>query len=110
MYDIRAKCYPSAVRDSGLRPKLHLFVCGNRRDDASPLGTGCAERGDALYEELKREVAARGAYTRVWVTKTHCLGVCPKTGATVAIYPSGRIVADVLLGDAPGLCALFGGV
>lgn len=95
------------MRDAGLRPKLHLFVCGNRRDEASPLGAGCAERGDLVYEELKREVAARGAYSSVWVTKTHCLGVCPKMGATVAVYPSGRIVADVLPGDAP---TLLGGV
>ena len=70
-------------------PKLHLFVCANRRV-AGPLGAGCAERGDAVYDALKREVSARGAVASVWITKTHCLGICPKRGATVARYGSGH--------------------
>jgi (2Fe-2S) ferredoxin len=70
-----------------LGPRRHLFVCANRRE-GSPLGPGCGERGDALYDALKREVAERGLVRDVWVTKTHCLGICPKTGATVARYPS----------------------
>lgn len=37
---------------------------------------------------MKAEVAKRGVVTDVWVTKTHCLGICPKQGATVAVYPS----------------------
>lgn len=68
-------------------PSLHLFVCGNRRTD-SPLGPGCGANGDAVYDAMKAEVAKRGAVTDVWVTKTHCLGICPKQGATVAVYPS----------------------
>jgi predicted metal-binding protein len=73
-------------------PRLHLFVCANRRE-GSPLGPGCGERGDALYDALKAEVAARRQHAEVWVTKTQCLGICPKRGATVARYP----------GDAPNL-------
>jgi predicted metal-binding protein len=69
-----------------LLPEAHLFVCANRREADSPLGPGCAERGDALYEALKAEVARRGLVRPVWVTKTHCLGICPKHGATVAAY------------------------
>jgi (2Fe-2S) ferredoxin len=68
-------------------PRRHLFVCANRRE-GSALGTGCSERGEALYAALKREVAERGLVRDVWVTKTHCLGICPKAGATVARYPS----------------------
>ena len=91
-------------------PTLHLFVCANRRQ-GSPLGPGCGERGDAVYEALKAEVAARGEHVTTWVTKTHCLGICPKRGATVARYPGHEqpIVTDVepsdvnaLLGDAGG--------
>ena len=91
-------------------PRLHLFVCANRRQ-GSPLGPGCGERGDAVYEALKAEVAARGEHVTTWVTKTHCLGICPKRGATVARYPACEqpIVTDVepsdvnaLLGDAGG--------
>jgi hypothetical protein len=82
---------------------LHLFVCANRRDAGTPLGPGCGERGEAVYDALKREVAARGAHTTTWVTKTHCLGICPKSGATVAVYPEGRIVSEVEPTDARSL-------
>ena len=84
-------------------PRLHLFVCANRRDD-SPLGPGCGERGDALYDALKAEVAARGEHTTTWVTKTNCLGLCPKRGATVARYPSSEpILSDVEVADVRAL-------
>jgi predicted metal-binding protein len=69
------------------QPRLHLFVCANRRE-GSPLGPGCGERGDALYDALKAEVSARHLVNEVWITKTLCLGICPKVGATVARYPS----------------------
>jgi (2Fe-2S) ferredoxin len=84
-------------------PKLHLFVCANRRPDASPLGPGCGEAGSQVYAALKREVARRGAYTSIWITETRCLGVCPKHGATVAVYPKQAIWADVVEGDARSL-------
>jgi hypothetical protein len=82
---------------------LHLFVCANRRDADAPLGPGCGERGEAVYDALKRLVAARGTHATTWVTKTHCLGICPKSGATVAVYPEGRIVSEVEPTDAGSL-------
>ncbi len=93
-------------------PRVHLFVCTNRRgaergargeEAASPLGPGCGERGDALYDALKREVAARGLVADAWITRTHCLGVCPRDGATVARYPSAELVADADVTDAGAL-------
>jgi hypothetical protein len=87
-------------------PRLHLFVCANRRE-GSPLGPGCGDRGDALYDALKAEVAARGEHTTTWVTKTHCLGICPKSGATVARYPGkDPILEGVEVAD---VAALLGG-
>ena len=58
-------------------PRLHLFICANRRE-GFPLGPGCGDRGDAVYDALKREVAVRGAVATTWITKTFCLGICPK--------------------------------
>ena len=85
------------------RPRLHLFVCANRRE-GSALGPGCGERGDALYDALKREVTRTRRVAEVWVTKTHCLGICPEEGATVARYPSAEpIVSDVGLDDVAAL-------
>jgi (2Fe-2S) ferredoxin len=61
-----------------------------------------------VYDALKAEVARRGLVTDTWVTKTFCLGVCPKEGATVARYaPSApAIFADVVPEDAPALLDL----
>lgn len=84
-------------------PRLHLFVCANRRE-GSPLGPGCGDRGDEVYDALKREVAARGAVASTWITKTSCLGICPRSGCTVARYPGGgSIVTEVTPADAPAL-------
>ena len=90
----------STVMREALAPRLHLFVCANRRVD-SPLGPGCGERGDAVYDALK---AANREVARIWITKTHCLGICPQKGCTVARYPgvSPAIVTEVTVADVPG--------
>ncbi len=91
-------------------PRLHLFVCANRRE-GSPLGPGCGDRGEELYASLKREVARDGAVATTWITKTHCLGICPQRGATVARYPAGaagrngNILTEVEPTDAAALLA-----
>lgn len=83
-------------------PRLHLFVCANRRE-GSPLGPGCGDRGEAVYVALKDEVARRRAVVDTWITKTHCLGVCPAEGATVARYPGGDIFTEVTPDDVDAL-------
>jgi hypothetical protein len=91
------------MRPAPLAPAVHFFVCANRRPADSPLGTGCGDSGEAIFAELKAEVARRGAFRAVWVTKTHCLGVCPARGGAVAIYPGQRIVTEVLGSEARAL-------
>lgn len=86
------------MRDA-IRPRLHLFVCANKRTD-SPLGPGCGERGEAVYEALKKTVRDVAG---VWITKTHCLGICPRSGCTVARYPVTRILTEVAVEDVPAL-------
>lgn len=86
---------------SNLKPRVHLFVCTNRRPDDSPLGAGCG--GDELYATLKKVALARGQAASVWVTATACLGLCPKVGSAVAIYPSQRLVTSVGVEDAQRL-------
>lgn len=85
-------------------PRLHLFVCANRRE-GSPLGPGCGAHGEEVYDALKSAVArVPGGTVAIWVTKTHCLGICPKTGCTVARYPSARpILMEVTPADVPAL-------
>ncbi len=88
-----------------LAPDVHFFVCTNVREAGSPLGEGCSSRGELVYEELKNEVARRGAARSIWVTRTHCLGICPKRGCTVATYPERAIDRDVELMDVATLFA-----
>jgi (2Fe-2S) ferredoxin len=81
-------------------PALHVLVCANRREAESPLGTGCAERGEEVYRALKNWVAERGLYAPVWVTETRCLGICPRSGCTIAIHPDAEITSEVTVEDA----------
>ena len=87
-------------------PHRHLFVCTNRRE-GSPLGPGCGERGDKVYDALKAEVARRGEISRTWITRTHCLGMCPSEGTTVACYGAGAgtIATEVTTDDIDALLA-----
>ena len=78
-------------------------MCGNTRPEDSPLGRGCGLVGEHVYVALKLKVTRASAHRDVWVTKTNCLGICPKRGATVAVYPVGNIIAGVEASDAEEL-------
>jgi len=83
--------------------RLHLFVCVNERAENDPLGRGCGATGAEVYDALKEEVARRGEVQTTWITRTHCLGVCPSDGCTVASYPSGAIVRIRTIDEAKAL-------
>ncbi len=98
------------MRPAPFRPSsAHLFVCTNARDLHDPLGAGCGARGRALYDALKRAVTRGGLVSRVWVSRTHCLGVCPQVGAALAVSPTGGLFTEVDAGDADGLVAAVRG-
>jgi hypothetical protein len=92
-------------------PAAQLFVCVNRRAAGDALGDGCGDRGEAVYATLKRDVTAARAAARIWVTRTYCLGICPKAGATVARHfgerssasPGPALFTDVTTADVPTL-------
>ena len=83
-------------------------MCVNRRASDDPLGSGCGDRGDAVYAALKQHVARAGLVSRVWTTRTYCLGVCPKEGTAVAVSPGGVLLADVTASDVPALLEASG--
>ncbi|MCU0681412.1 MAG: hypothetical protein MUF34_03985 [Polyangiaceae bacterium] len=91
------------VRPAAYRPALHYFVCVNRRDASDPLGPGCGASGQSLWQALRSAVAERGLLARVWVTRSQCLGLCPKQGAAVACYPPGQIWVDAVVADVEAL-------
>jgi (2Fe-2S) ferredoxin len=86
-------------------PRVHLFVCANRRAADAPLGPGCGAAGEEVYGALKDQVAQRRAFQSIWVTQTQCLGVCPRRGATVAVYPRQALLTEVVASDVPALFA-----
>jgi (2Fe-2S) ferredoxin len=88
----------------GLSPTVHLFVCENARPDTG-LGPGCGRAGELVTAKLKSEVARHGLVRDVWVTRTYCLGLCPKSGTSVAVYPEGALFTEVHPDDAGALFA-----
>lgn len=75
---------------SPYKPRVHLFVCVNRRDQSDPLGGGCGDRGEEVFAALKARPVPG-----VWVARSRCLGLCPKRGCTVAITPAMQYLVDV---------------
>lgn len=67
-----------------------LLVCANLRDPSTGKPS-CGQNGaQALVEELKKTVKARGLKGRVVVTKSGCLDICPEKGCIVAFNPGGE--------------------
>lgn len=78
------------MKPSRYRPGTHLYVCANRRAADDPLGAGCGELGERAFAELKRR-----APPGVWITKTHCLGLCSKRGCSIAVAPAMQYLVEV---------------
>lgn len=87
------------MKPSPYAPRRHLFVCTHRRPEGDPLGMGCAERGENMFEALRARVRQLRAFD-VWVTRTGCMGVCPTLGCTVASNDSQRLLCEVTEVDA----------
>ncbi|MFO0645949.1 MAG: (2Fe-2S) ferredoxin domain-containing protein [Polyangiales bacterium] len=85
------------------RPAVHLFVCTNARGPNDPLRSGCGASGPAVFAALKRAALTSGEAARVWVTSTGCLGHCPPSGCSVAVYPQNEHYVTVTEADAPAL-------
>lgn len=92
------------MRDAPLTPALgQIFVCTNRRAPGDPLGEGCAAAGDAVHAAVAAELARRGLRPALWLARTHCLGVCPRRGAAVALSPGGELLTEALAADASAI-------
>jgi len=95
------------MREVPLTPLLHVLVCTNTREPDAPLGSGCGEAGERVYDAFKREVDRTGAHRTHWIARTRCLGVCPKRGATVIVHATwivgALVLADVEPADVPSV-------
>ncbi|MBT4604800.1 (2Fe-2S) ferredoxin domain-containing protein [archaeon] len=80
-------------------PLLHVFVCVNDRTlknkqqkQNNPSYQCMQSCGQTITKETVKEVKSwimQNSLThKVLITKTKCLGVCPKTGGVIVIYGS----------------------
>ena len=77
-------------------PKLHVFVCINDRTNSKPDMASCAPLITAeTVKQVKQWVMQQGLMHHVLITKTGCLGICPKQGGMLVVYPEGRWVTEI---------------
>ncbi len=86
-------------------PEKHIFVCVNERDPKRvDTGQGpvsvrvdhCSKVGGLeIFQKIKTYVMSHGLTSRIWVTKTKCLGFCNPVGTTIAVYPEQKIFTEV---------------
>jgi predicted metal-binding protein len=81
-------------------PVAQVFVCANVRGEGDPLQSACGAHGPALFDALKAVARESGLARDLWVTRTGCLGHCPRDGCAVAVYPEGGQWLDARASDA----------
>ena len=86
-----------------VKPKLHVFVCVNKRDASADIPCCADVYGEDIYAALKTYVKEKGFVGIVWITRARCLGFCNDKGATVVFYPKGKWFTHVTLEDIPRL-------
>jgi (2Fe-2S) ferredoxin len=92
------------------RPDYQVFVCTQNRPPQHPRGS-CAARGSVeVLQAFWSEVQKRGAFDKVLVTNSGCLGPCDQ-GANVLVYPEGVLYRGVKTADVAEIFAahLVGG-
>ena len=74
-------------------PEKHIFVCVNERDASRD---HCSKVGGIeIFQKIKFFVMSNSLNSRIWVTKTKCLGFCNPIGTTIAVYPEQKIFTEV---------------
>ncbi len=87
-------------------PRVHVFVCDNRRPEGGR--PACGTRGDDVALALTEAILSHGAGGQVAVTRCGCLGRC-FDGPTAVEYPAGRWWIDLTPAAAGELAALVAG-
>ncbi len=91
------------MKPARIAPRVQLFVCTNARAADDPLQSACGSHGASVFAALRAEASRLGVVGAVWITRTACLGHCPREGCSVAVYPRGGQWTDVREEDAPRL-------
>lgn len=67
-----------------------VLVCANVRDPGAGKPSCGGNGAQAMVDELKKTLKARGLKGRVIATKTGCMDICPDQGCIVAFNPGGE--------------------
>ncbi|MFO0562970.1 MAG: (2Fe-2S) ferredoxin domain-containing protein [Polyangiales bacterium] len=94
------------MRPSSFAPRAQIFVCTNQRAADDPLVSACGATGPAVFEAVRGEVRSRAMLATLWVTRTGCLGQCPRGGCAVVVHPPGVQLVDVRPEDASSVVDL----
>ena len=79
-----------------LNYQKHVLVCINDRES----GYSCSKvKGNEVFSEIKSWVVNSGLSSRIWVTRTKCLGFCNDIGTTIVVYPEQKWFTKVTLDD-----------
>ena len=76
----------------------HVFVCINERPPENPKGCCKARGGEAVRDELKQQLAARGLKKLVRANNAGCLDQC-EHGVAVVVYPEQVWYGNVTVAD-----------
>lgn len=79
---------------SHFKPKLHVFVCTNEREQNIPPSCSPTITKENV-KEVKRWIIENGWANKVYCTKVSCLGFCNPEGGVICIYPAGRFVKGI---------------
>ncbi|MBZ0252050.1 MAG: (2Fe-2S) ferredoxin domain-containing protein [Candidatus Methylomirabilis sp.] len=79
--------------------ETQIYVCVNERDDGRP---ACGHhRGLEMRDALKKYVKDNKIFLDAIVIRSGCLGVCPKAGVTLAVYPECQWYTEATPEDVP---------
>lgn len=91
------------MKPSSIAPRVQLFVCTNVRAAEDPLKSACGAHGLPVFNALRAEASRLGVSGAVWITRSGCLGHCPRDGCSVVVYPRGGQWTDVRTEDTEAL-------
>lgn len=81
-----------------------IFVCTNDRKGEKP---SCGDqKGEAVFEELRKIAKERGLHPKFRVAQAKCLGQC-SIGCNIMVYPDGTWYSGVHLEDVSALAEKY---
>jgi len=76
----------------------HVFVCLNERPAGHVRGCCKSKNSEAILQELKSQLAARGMTADIRAQKSGCLDIC-EHGPALVVYPEGVWYGRVQVSD-----------